>query len=184
MRRGITIAAGALAAVVLAVASTAALAGDSDATQERRPHEQAASPPSAVAFLAGVVRRLAANDYAAAWDTLVPVQQRLVPRRAYVSCESLSPIPGRLTALVPLGVRDELVRVPGTTGAPTLSTAVTFRLRISGQGAEPPVVVRLTAHALRVDGRLAWMLPSARLELHRTPGCGAPPTIGNPAGQL
>ena len=61
---------------------------------------------------------------------------------------------------------------------------MTFRLRISSRGAEPPVVVRLTAHALRVDGRLAWMLPSARLELHRTPGCGAPPATGSPAGQL
>ena len=115
MRRGITVATGALAAVVLGVAWTTALAGDRDATQEARALERATSSRSAVAFLSGVVRRLAANDYATAWDTLVPAQQRLVPRGAYVRCESQSPIPGRLTALVPLAVRDELVRVPGTT---------------------------------------------------------------------
>ena len=74
--------------------------------------------------------------------------------------------------------------VPGATGAPTLSTAVTFALRITGAGTEPPVDVRLTAHALRVGTRLAWMLPAARLTLNRSPGCGAPVTLGDPSAAL
>ncbi|MGL6279516.1 MAG: hypothetical protein ACRC50_08195 [Gaiella sp.] len=174
----------ALVAVVVAVVATTALAagGRKPSAATRGGTSSALGSRSPVAFLSGVVRQLAANDYARAYETLVPAQQRLVSRSAYVACESRSPIPGKLTSLDVLGVRNELVAVPGATGAPTLSTAVTFALRITGAGTE--VDVRLTAHALRVGARLAWMLPAARLTLNRSPGCGAPVTVGDPSAAL
>jgi hypothetical protein len=186
MRRTASLGLVALVAVVVAVAATTALAqgGRNPAAVTRGGTASALGSRSPVAFLSGVVRQLAANDYARAYETLVPAQQRLVSRSAYVACESRSPIPGKLTSLKLLAVRDELVKVPGTSGAPTVSTAVTFALRITGDGGEPAVDVRLTAHALRLSSGFAWMLPGARLALHRSPGCGVPATVGDPTSAL
>ena len=157
-------------ALLAAVATGAALATVAVADATRA----APSLGDPVAFLRGVVREIAANDYADAWLTLAPDQQRLVPQSEYVHCESASPIPGHLDWIRPVRVFSEPVSVPGSSGSPTRATAVTFRIRISDSSLHEAVVVEHTVHALPVGGRWAWMLPADRLALHRSGRCLAP----------
>src|SRR5215213_2465160 len=65
------------------------------------------------AFMTSLVEEIAGNDYATAWLTLHPAQQRVATRNAYVSCESQSPIPGKLSSVSVVDVADEDVRVAG-----------------------------------------------------------------------
>lgn len=128
-----------------------------------------------VVFLEGVVRQIAGNHYARAWQKLAPAQQRLVPEREYVRCESASPIPGRLTSLAVVRVFDEPVEVAGVAG--TFSAkAVTFRIRITDAALHESVVVTHTVHAVPAGTRWAWILPPDRFRLHRSGSCGARPT--------
>ena len=131
------------------------------------------SPGSATAFLARTIRLLAANDYAAAWSRLDPMQQVLVTRDAYVRCESATPIPGRLARIDVLRVRREQIVVPGAGRPARPSIVATFRVAIARRSGEAPVVVRVTAHALYEEGRWTWMLPRERLALDRSGRCGA-----------
>ena len=126
-----------------------------------------------VTFLRSAVAQIAANDYAAAWLTLSPAQQELVPQARYVRCESASPIPGRLTSLQALRVRDEQVAVAGSTGL-SAASAVTFRIVITEPALHESVALVHTVHAVRADGRWSWILPAQRLELDRSVTCGAP----------
>lgn len=130
---------------------------------------------SPVAFLRGVVRELAANDYARAWQTLAPGQQRLVPKGEYVRCESASPIPGHLAWIKVVRAYEEPVIVAGTGSDAVDAEAVTFRLKITEPGLES-VVLTHTVHAVPAGERWAWILPANRLELHRSGTCGAGPT--------
>jgi hypothetical protein len=125
---------------------------------------KAQPPASPIRFLAGVVRLLAANRYAEAWTSLNPEQQAVAPLEAYVSCESASPIPGKLVSL-------EALRV----GHDRTGVAVTFALRIAGSPVPEGVRVVLTAHAVAVGDRWTWILPAARLQLYRSHACGYPP---------
>ena len=157
-----------LACLVVGTASAAAVALAA---------RQAADPPkpSPEAFLHDVVVAIARNDYATAWRTLHPSQQVAAPLQEYVSCESKSPIPGRLTEIDVLGGGDERMIVAGTREAVT-TAAVTFRLVISDRGRGESVRVTHTVHAVQVDGRWRWMLPASRYEMYRANGCGyAPP---------
>ena len=157
----------------LAVTAVGAALMDS----ERPAQAPRTRPPSvsAGAFLRGVIRHLAANDYARAWTSLDPRQQLLVDKRAYVRCESASAIPGRLDRIEVLGARPERVVVPGSGGRRTRSTVITFRLTFAPRPSQSPVVVRVRAHALRSRGHWAWMLPAKRLALHRSGWCGTSP---------
>jgi hypothetical protein len=140
--------------------------------REQAPHLRARSV-SPVAFLRGVIRLLAANEYASAWTSLDPGQQRLVGgQRSYVRCESLSAIPGRLDRIEVLDAHTERINVPGS-GARQRSTVITFRLRYAPRPPLGAVVVRVRAHALHRHNRLAWMLPAKRLALHRSGQCGS-----------
>jgi hypothetical protein len=125
----------------------------------------------AVAFLKTVVTQIAHNDYATAWATLAPVQQQAIPRAEYVRCESASPIPGRLDWIKTVRVFDELVTVAGSNAGPTLATAATLRIRISDPAIHDAVVILHTVHAVRANGRWAWILPGARFQLHRSGAC-------------
>jgi hypothetical protein len=127
-----------------------------------------------VVFLRGVVREIAANDYARAWQTLAPGQQRLVPKGEYVRCESASPIPGRLAWIKVVRNYEEPVTVAGTGIDAVDAEAVTFRLAITEPGLAS-VVVTHTVHAVPAGKRWAWILPANRLELHRSGTCGAKP---------
>jgi hypothetical protein len=128
-----------------------------------------------VLFLRGVVSQIAANDYARAWQTLAPGQQRLVPEGEYVRCESASPIPGHLAWIKVVRSFDEPVTVAGTGPGAVDAQAVTFRLKITQPGLAS-VVVTHTVHAVRAGTRWAWILPANRLELHRSGACSTRPT--------
>jgi hypothetical protein len=135
--------------------------------------DTAPSAGDPVAFLRGVVAQIAANRYDAAWLTLFPAQQELVSRAQYVRCESASPIPGRLTSLRALRVREEQIAVAGTTGLSTAS-AVTFRIVITSPTLHESVAVVHEVHAVRGDDGWAWILPARQFQLDRSPTCGAP----------
>jgi hypothetical protein len=127
-----------------------------------------------VVVLEGVVRQIARNDYATAWQTLEPAQQLLVPEREYVRCESASPIPGHLASIQVLRSFEEPVAVAGSGSGAVETRAVTFRLKISEPGLSS-VIVTHTVHAVHAGRRWAWILPAKRLELHRSGTCGARP---------
>ena len=125
----------------------------------------------AVGFLGHVVRLLAANDYAAAYPLLHPLQRRLVAGDEYVACESSSPVPGKLVSLRVLRTVHERIHIAGTAQrAP--STAVTFELRLSGALPGEDAVDGLTAHAVAVQKGWAWILSPRRLALHLSGTCG------------
>ena len=158
----------ALAALLVTAVGTALTNGE---RREQAPYMRAPSA-SPVAFLRGVIRLLAANEYASAWTSLDPRQQRLIGQRSYVHCESLSAIPGRLDRIEVLDAHPERVVVPGSGGLRTRSTVVAFRLTFAPRPSQRPVVVRVRAHAQRSQGRWAWMMPAKRLALHRSGLCG------------
>jgi len=151
-----------LALIVLAAALTAAV-GDAYGQTRRG---------DAVTFLDHVVRLLAANDYASVYPLLHPQQRRLVSAAEYVSCEQMSPIPGRLTSLRVLETKRERIHVAGTQAQRVASTAVTFELRLVGTLPGESTTVDVTAHAVSVAGRWAWILSARRLALHRSGTCG------------
>ena len=164
--------------VCAALSALAVTAVGAAVTESERPAQAPRTRPASVsagAFLRGVIRHLAANDYARAWTSLDPLQQLLVEQRAYVRCESLSAIPGRLDRIDVVDAHTERVVVPGSAGGWTRSSVITFRLTFAPQPSQRPVVVRVRAHALRSHGRWAWMLPAKRLALHRSGQCGTSP---------
>lgn len=121
------------------------------------------------AFVAQLVREIAANDYAGAWTTLHPAHQRVASLDAYVACEGMSPIPGKLTSVRVLGVTDKQVSVAGENGAVT-AKAVRVRLAIAGAGPDP-VVLTHTSHAVAVAGHWTWILPRERFAEYRAGRC-------------
>jgi hypothetical protein len=172
-------------AIGCAIASTMAAvaigAASSHSTRPARSSSKSIARPirasdraTAVVFLQRTIRLLAANEYARAWTTLDPSQQRLVPRNEYVRCEAASPIPGTLARIVPLEARLEHVLVAGADTDPLDSVAVTFRLAFAPRPTHAAVVVRAHAHALRRDGRWTWMLSARRFALHTSGRCGLP----------
>ena len=157
------------------VALAAVAAGTAFATVAVAGVSSGRAPGDPVQFLKGVVRQIVANDYAAAWQTLVPAQQRLVPQDEYVRCESASPIPGRLAWIRAVHSFTEPVLVAGADGEKVASRAVTFRLKISQPVLGESVVVTHTVHAVKTDGRWGWILPEDRLRLHQSGTCGSTP---------
>jgi hypothetical protein len=128
-----------------------------------------------VLFLKRVIRQIAANDYERAWETLIPSQQRAVPRATYVRCESASPIPGTLASIEVKAVADSRVQVAGADSDPVAAKAVTLRLRIVDRTLHESVVITHTVHAVDAGGRWAWILPPNRLQADRASTCGAAP---------
>ena len=151
-----------LALIVLAGAVTAA-PGDAHG---RAPGGDAAP------FLSHIVRLIAANDYAGAYPLLHPAQRRLVNPVDYVACEQLSPVPGKLSSLRVLRITREPIHVAGTSTGQLPSTAVAFELRLTEPLHRESATVRLTAHAVSVSGRWAWILSARRLALDRSGTCG------------
>jgi hypothetical protein len=148
--------------VVSSTVATVAVAGS------LAPSRRNAGDP--VTFLRQVISEIAANNYAKAWRTLDPAQQRLVPEAEYVRCESLTPIPGELTSVLPVAVSEQRIKVAGVPSGPVPSQAVTFRLVIQSRALHASVVVVHTVHAVSNNGHWAWILPPPRLALHRA-GC-------------
>ena len=151
-----------LALVVLAAAPAVAVG---DAAGQTR-------SGGATPFLSHVVRLLPANNYEAAYPLLHPGQRRLVSAGEYVACEETSPIPGRLTSLRTLRSTTEKIPFAGTGTQRVASTAVTFELQLTGSLPGETATVVVTAHAVVVGGRWAWILSARRLALHRSGTCG------------
>jgi hypothetical protein len=151
--------------LTLIVLAGALVAASSDAYAQTRRGD-------AVTFLDHVVRLLAANDYEAAYPLLHPQQRRLVSAAEYVACEQTSPIPGRLASLRVLQSTQERIHVAGTRTRRVPSTAVTFELQLTGSVPGESATIDLTAHAVSVSGRWAWILSARRLALHRSGTCG------------
>jgi hypothetical protein len=124
-----------------------------------------------VVFLEQVITELAANDYARAWLSLHPAHQAVAPEAEYVACEQLSPITGVLESIVPLRTRHKAVVVAGLPQA-VQGVVVTFRLRFRDGELNASAPMTLTAAAVPVGRRWAWMLPRARYELYRDDACG------------
>jgi hypothetical protein len=125
-----------------------------------------------VPFLSHVVRLIAANDHASAYPLLHPAQRQLVNAIDYVNCEQLSPYPGKLRSLRVLRITQERIHVAGTTAGRVPSTAVTFKLQLTASLHREPATFDLTAHAVSVSGRWAWILSARRLALDRSGTCG------------
>ena len=152
-----------LAALIVLAAALTAAAGNAYGRTDRT---------DAVPFLSHVVRLIAANDYATAYPLLHPAQRRLVPLADYAACEGLSPVPGRLSSLRVLRTTHERIHVAGTSAGRVPSTAVTFELQLTGSRLEGSATVQLTAHAVSVAGRWAWILSARRLAYDGSGTCG------------
>jgi len=124
-------------------------------------------PGDPAAFMTNLVEEIAANDYATAWQTLHPAQQRIATRDAYVSCESQSPIPGKLSSVQVVDISDEDVEVAGEGTA--AGKAVRVKLSIAGLG--DPVVLTHTGHAVAVGDHWTWILPPERFAEYKAGRC-------------
>lgn len=127
----------------------------------------AEGPGDPAAFMTSLVEEIAGNDYATAWLTLHPAQQRVATRDVYVSCESQSPIPGKLSSVTVVDVSDEKVDVAGE--GTTAGKAVRLKLSISGVGA--PIVLTHTGHAVAVGDHWTWILPPERFAEYKAGRC-------------
>ena len=155
MKRITALALGAL--ILAACLASAAAAGTG--TQQRP-----------VAFLETVVTALVANDYDTAWQSLHPRHQAVADEAEYVSCEQLSPIPGRLESLTPIRSRHKAVAVAGLARR-VRGVVVTFRLRLADPASGMTTALTLTAATVRVGDRWAWMLPRARYDVYERDAC-------------
>jgi hypothetical protein len=129
------------------------------------------------AFVVRTIRLLAANRYDALWPTLHPAQRRVAPRATYVTCETGTPIPGRLASVRTTSIREEPVALG--VGRTVLSKAVGVRIEIRDATSVWPIVVTDTVHVVRVGRRWTWILPPARVEQYAAgvcPGAGGPPS--------
>jgi hypothetical protein len=124
-------------------------------------------PGDPAAFMTNLFTEIAGNDYATAWLTLHPAQQRVATRNAYVSCESQSPIPGKLSSVTVVDVSDEDVQVAGQGTA--AGKAVRVKLSITGVG--DPIVLTHTGHAVAVGNRWTWILPPERFAEYKAGRC-------------
>jgi hypothetical protein len=124
-------------------------------------------PGDPAAFMTELFEEIAGNDYATAWQTLHPAQQRVATRADYVACESQSPIPGKLASVTVVDVADEDVQVAGAGTAS--GKAVRVKLAITGLG--DPVVLTHTGHAVAVDDHWTWILPPERFAEYEAGRC-------------
>src|SRR5215217_1937278 len=98
-------------------------------------------PGDPAAFMTTLIAQIAGNDYADAWITLHPAQQRIATRDAYVSCESQSPIPGKLSSVQVVDISDEDVEVAGEGTAAGKSRSVPRRALVIGLDCAAPQLV-------------------------------------------
>ena len=123
------------------------------------------------AFAEHVVRLIAANRYAEAWNTLNPVDQRVAPRTEYVGCESRTPILARLREVRALGTADDSVGLGD--GTFVRSKAVAVRIAFAG---DDSFVITHSVHLVAVHGRWTWVLPPWRYRSFRDDHCPVAPS--------
>ena len=164
-----------LVAVVAAVAAGAIVLGSRGGSGS-----PAGPEDDPVAFLKGVVGQIVRNDYAHAWSTLHPAQQRAVSRKDYVRCELQTKVIGHLDSLTVVRAFDDPVIVAGAGARPVPSKVVTFRLRLSEPGVGT-VSFTHSVHAVAVGGHWTWILTPHRYGLYRAGGCSLAPPPAAPA---
>jgi hypothetical protein len=121
-------------------------------------------------FMTRLVRDIAANRYAEAWESLHPTHQRVAPRAQYVACEELNPVVGNIAEVVVVSVKDESVRVAGEqTKAKGKAIRIRLAMRIP-QGAELDSVTE-TFHAVAVERHWRWILTDAGYSAYRSGRC-------------
>jgi hypothetical protein len=174
MRLGLIAIAGATA--VASFASVVLLAGGI-AAAERAPEARPATPArvDAATFARRIVGLIAENHYAQAWLRLHPRHQQAAPLAEYVSCEKLSPIPGRVLSVTAGRPSDEPIRLAPGLSVPSKAIPVRVVLLDLAVGESSTIVA--TVHAVRANGRWTWILPQARLAEYAAGRCaGAPPS--------
>jgi hypothetical protein len=118
------------------------------------------TPPPAqqpVEFLEVLFGHLYRGEHGAAWASLYPAHQEVVPRGEYVACEEHAPpFAGTLQRVEVLTAKEEEWKVSGDDD-PRESTAVTYRITVaSPDGAAERVTG--DGHILAVDGAWRWIL--------------------------
>jgi hypothetical protein len=118
--------------------------------------------PGAGAFVTSLYRTQIAGEHGEVWASLHPAQQRFIPRKRFVACETarFRGLDLKLRKIVVVRTRAEHVRIGGT-AARTSATAVTVRLTVLLGGRS--TTESLTSHATSVAGAWRWILdrPSA-----------------------
>jgi hypothetical protein len=94
------------------------------------------------------------------WDSLVPAEQRVVPRARYIACQGNGGF--RLRSFKVLETYSEAVEVEGKE---TPSTAVTVQVT-SDDG-----VTTATMHAVKIGGSWRWMLRPSELAAYAAGRC-------------
>ena len=153
--RALTLLAAALAAAALAGCG----GGSGDATPDGDPG----------AFMARLVRDVAAGRYERAWQTLHPAHQLVATRERYLSCEHLTPFPGRIASVKVVSVADERYTVPGESESVD-STVVTLRVTLR-PASRPGNRFDSTFHAVPVEGHWTWSLPATRFAAYKSGDC-------------
>lgn len=157
-----------LTALLVAVASTAAGCGGSDAAPTPQP--RTVEDPAAE-FAVGVHVALARGQFARAWRSLHPAQQRLLRAADLADCWSQ----GRQAALEQRlkfearGVRDEDWKIPGGPQEPQPSKAV--RVRILAQASSAALDV-FTQHVFEVEEGYRWIVSAPIMTAFRRGDCG------------
>jgi hypothetical protein len=174
MRLGLIGAAGATA--VASFASVVLLAGGIAAAEpDRLIRTRTTAPADPATFARRVVGLIADNRYAQAWQGLHPRHQRDASFAEYVSCERLSPSPGRVLSVTSGRASDERISVAPDLSVP--SKAIPVRVVILDLASGESTEISTTVHAVRAEGRWTWILPRARLAEYAAGRCaGAPPT--------
>jgi hypothetical protein len=134
----------------------------------------AAAPAAAATGPGDFVRLLYANQiggkHGAVWDRLHPVQQRFIPRKRFLACESdrFKGVRLKLRKIVVVKTRPEHVLIGGT-ATRTPATAVSIRLTavLDGKTTTEPI----TAHVAKVAGRWRWILDQASALAYKVGGC-------------
>jgi hypothetical protein len=101
------------------------------------------------------------GDFARSWDELHPAHREVVTRERYAECRAeLFERSGPSTELMSFEVVDVADDTEPIAGIPEPSSkAVTAEITIGLNGASRSA--RETLHAVRVDGRWAWVFPAA-----------------------
>jgi hypothetical protein len=153
---------GRMRALLLAVASVAALAGCGGAAV--KPDGDPA------AFALRVTHQILANEYAQAWHDLHPTDQKVAPLAEYVACEARSPIIVKPLSVSVVSVSRESVGLGN--GHFVDSSAVHVRIGFSGG-----FHFVHTVHVVVSGGRWTWILPPWRFRDYRADLC---PTAQTP----
>jgi hypothetical protein len=117
---------------------------------------------SAAAFAKQRYEQLAKAQYAAAWQSLHPAQQAVVPQDAFVSCgQQTTPDPN--TKVEVKSETDEQLDVPQV--GPSNVHSVTLTLRIGDQLRTP------TDNLLKVDGKWRWTMTQPVIDAFKAGTC-------------